>query len=158
MYFEYPSGTYYYPENTGNRYTWNGDGGYNEQTTWYKPNGTLITTSPSIQPVPDTGSSYYPNGKTNNYYWDGAGSTYSTISGSFYSAGTLIVEYVSGTNNVSLPSGFNVTGTYYGDRYTWNGDGTYSQTSTWYVPYGTFIEFYDGYNYYHDGNGSYYSS
>jgi hypothetical protein len=156
-YFEYPTGTYYYPENTGNRYTWNGGGGYNEQTTWFKPSGTLITTSPSVQAVPDTSSNYYNNGKTNSHYWDGTGSYYSIESGSFYSAGILIFENVTGTNNISMPSGSSVTGTYSGEKYTWNGSGGYNYLSVWYVPNGTFIEEYSGYNYYHDGAGHYYS-
>lgn len=54
------SGNYFDSENTGHRYEWDGSGGYNDITTWYKPYGTYITT--------DGGT---------DYYWDGIGGYYS---------------------------------------------------------------------------------
>ncbi|CAB4139463.1 hypothetical protein UFOVP340_41 [uncultured Caudovirales phage] len=156
--YVYLFGTYYYPVYQGNKYTWNGEGGYNYAAEWPKPYGTAITTGPSQTAVPDTSSNYYNNGKTTNYFWQGDGSTYyTTETGSFYSNGTLVYQNETSNSTFSLPSGFNVTGTYYGEKYTWNGSGGYNYESTWYVPYGTYIEYYDGYNYYHDGAGYYYS-
>lgn len=60
---EVPSGSSNYFDNqyTGDRYTWNGSGGYNYYTSWYKPYGTYIT---------DDGVDYY--------YWAGDGSYYVT--------------------------------------------------------------------------------
>lgn len=154
------NGTYYYPLYTGNRYTWGpSEGGYTYFAEWPKPYGTFITSEPSQSAVPDTGTTYYNNGKTTNYVWEGDGTNYTnTYTGSFYSAGTLVFENVTSTNTISMPSGSSPIGTYYGDKYTWNGSGGYNYASTWYVSNGTFIEEYNGDNYYHDGNGSYYSN
>lgn len=152
-------GTYYYPVYQGNKYTWNGEGGYNYAAEWPKPYGTAITASSSQTAVPDTTTNYYSNGKTTNYFWQGNGvDYYTTETGSFYSNGTLIFENVSSTSGFSLSSGNYPTGTYYGEKYTWNGSGGYNYYSTWYTPYGTFIEEYNGDYYYHDGNGSYYTN
>lgn len=151
-------GTEYYPVYVGSRYTWDGDGGYTYYAEWNKPYGTSIVSGASQTEVPSGSNNYYSNGKTTNYLWQGDGSTYyTTQTGSFHSNGTLVFDNVTSTNTFSLPSGLSVTGTYYGDRYDWDGSGGYYYSSTWYVANGTFIEYYDGYNYYHDGNGSYYS-
>jgi len=152
-------GTEYYPSYTGARYTWGpAEGSYTYYAEWQKPYGTSIVSGASQTEVPSGSNNYYSNGKTTNYFWQGNGvDYYTTQTGSFHSNGTLVFDNVTSTNTFSLPSGLSVTGTYYGDRYNWNGSGGYNYESTWYVTNGTFIEYYDGYNYYHDGNGSYYS-
>jgi hypothetical protein len=154
------NGTYYYPNYTGNRYTWNGEGGYTYLAEWPKPYGTFITSEPSQTAVPDTSSTYYNNGKTTNYVWEGDGTNYTnTYTGSFYSNGTLIFENATSDSSFYLSAASTYyVGTYYGDKYTWNGSGGYNYSSTWYVPYGTFIYSDSIDNYYHDGAGSYYSS
>lgn len=154
------NGTNYYPTYTGSRYTWGpSEGSYTSFAEWPKPNGTSITSGASQSAVPNTGTTYYSNGKTTNYFWQGNGNDYyTTETGSFYSNGTLIFENVTSTNTISMPSGSYPVGSYVGDKYTWNGSGFYNYVSTWYVPDGTFIEEYNGDNYYHDGNGSYYYS
>jgi hypothetical protein len=152
--------TYYYPNYTGDRYTWNGEGGYTYFAEWPKPYGTFITSEPSQTAVPETGSTYYNNGKTTNYVWEGDGTNYTnTYTGSFYSNGTLIFENATSDSSFYLSaSSTYYVGTYHGDKYTWNGSGGYNYSSTWYVPYGTFIYSDSIDNYYHDGAGSYYSS
>jgi hypothetical protein len=153
-------GTYYYPNYTGDRYTWNGDGGYTYLTEWQKPYGTSITSGSSQTAVPDTTTNYYSNGKTTNYFWQGNGvDYYTTETGSFYSNGTLIFENATSNSSFYLnAASTNYVGTYYGDKYTWDGSGGYNYSSTWYEPYGTFIYSDSIDNYYHDGAGSYYSS
>jgi hypothetical protein len=134
----------------------------------FKANGTPFYTyvgqsgtGNSVE-VPSSSNNFYPSGYyvNNTYYHDGSGAYYTNGTGDYvyYTSGTLIFENVTSTNDISLPSATSVVSTYYGDRYTWNGFGSYDYISTWYVPNGTYIEFYDGYNYYHDGNGSYYQS
>lgn len=54
------SGNTYNELLTGDRYEWNGSGGYNSFSSWYYPSGTYIT---------DDG--------VDAYYWDGSGSYYS---------------------------------------------------------------------------------
>jgi hypothetical protein len=54
------SGSFFDPEYSGDRYTWNGSGGYYHQSVWYKPSGTFI----------------YNDG-TYDYFWNGSGSYYS---------------------------------------------------------------------------------
>jgi hypothetical protein len=53
------SGTYYDNTLIGDKYLWNGSGGYTYNSSWYYPNGTFI----------------YNDG-TNDYFWDGSGSYY----------------------------------------------------------------------------------
>lgn len=61
-YVEVPgaSGNYFDTTNYGDRYTWDGSGGYNYTTVWYFDHGTFIT-----------------NDGTYDYYWDGDGGYYS---------------------------------------------------------------------------------
>lgn len=54
------SGNYFHQEAAGDRYEWNGSGGYNYYSSWYYAGGTYIT---------DDG--------VDAYYWDGSGSYYS---------------------------------------------------------------------------------
>lgn len=54
------SGNYFDSEATGDKYEWNGSGGYNYYSSWYYEYGTYIT---------DDG--------VDAYYWDGSGSYYS---------------------------------------------------------------------------------
>lgn len=154
------NGTYYYANYTGDRYTWNGTGGYTYFAEWQKPYGTSITSAASTTEVPSGSNNYYSNGKTTNYYWQGDGSTYyTTETGSFNSDGTLVFENVTSNSSFWLNAASTYyVGTYYGDKYTWNGSGGYNYSSTWYEPYGTFIYSDSIDNYYHDGAGSYYSS
>lgn len=153
------NGSNYWSQRRKLDYRHDGYGSYytGYSNTGYKPYGTFVVEAPSQTEVPSGTSNFYNNGINLSYYYNGTGSTYTTSTGYYYSNGELIFENVTSTGIVSLPSGSTPVGTYYGNRYTWNGSGGYNEQTTWYVPYGTFIENYNGYNYFHDGNGSYYS-
>jgi hypothetical protein len=60
----YIDDNYFYPQWTGYKATWNGSGGYDEVTTWYKPYGTQFY------------ATYYYV-----YFWDGAGWYYTEYQG-----------------------------------------------------------------------------
>jgi hypothetical protein len=153
-------GTAYYSQEARDTFLHDGSGGYSEYTAagvQYKPMNTFIVSEPEVFPVPEVGGSNYSTGRTTNYYHNGEGGVMSSISGDYYSSGTLIWQNVTNSWAVPLPSMNPVDGGFAGNRYEWNGAGVYVEFTTWYVPYGTFIEEYNGENYYHDGNANYYS-
>ena len=156
---EVPSGYgNYYDTGAYSEFRWDGVGGYYSVfVPNYHPEGTPITTLTTETEVPSGSSSYYPNGRSFEFTWNGSGGYNQNLITDYYPIGTLIFESVDSTGTFELPNLNVYTGTFYGNKYTWNGVGGYNVENTWFVPYGTFIEEYDSYNYYHDGFGSYYS-
>lgn len=75
------------------------------------------------------------------YYHDGSGSYYASSTG----------PNGGGSNGYTLY--INIGGTDYANG--WYDNDTYTSS---YYSYGEYITYYDGYSYYHDGNGSYYTS
>lgn len=153
-------GTDYYAQQARNSYYHDGAGGYSESlatAVQYKAADTLITSEPEVEPVPEVGGSNYSTGRLTDYYHNGAGGVSTSISGNYHPAGTLIWQTIISTNYLSLPSGSTPESSYSGTRYEWDGTGNYSEYMNWYIPYGTFIEEFSGYNYYHDGNNGYYT-
>lgn len=153
-------GTAYYSQEARDSFTHDGSGGYSEYfaaNIQYKAINTYITGMGETMIVPEFGTTSYGTGRVVNYYHNGEGGVISSVTGDYYSAGTFIAQNVTSTSTLSLPSGSSPVGTYVGERYTWNGTGNYDTATTWYVPYGTYIEDYNGEYYYHDGAGYYYS-
>jgi hypothetical protein len=109
--------------------------------------------------VPTGSSVFYPNG-TYRYWYQSNDDTLFNIQGSYYSAGTLIAESITGSSgSVEVPTS---SGNYFdsentGHRYEWDGSGGYNDITTWFKPYGTFITNDSGTDYYWDGVGGYYS-
>jgi hypothetical protein len=152
-------GTNYYNQEARDGYAHDGSGGYYESeaaNVQYIAANTFIVSEPEVFPVPEVGGSNYSTGRSTYYLHNGEGGTTSYLTGDYYAAGTLIWQNVTSTGTVELPNMNTYTSTYYGTRYEWNGSGVYWEYTTWYVPYGTFIESYDGYTYRHDGAGGYY--
>lgn len=153
-------GNDYYNQEVRDSYFHDGTGGSYavlESAYRYKAAGTLIVSDPETLPVPEIGGSNYSTGRFNSYYHNGAGGYTSALTGSYFASGTLIWQNITTTNYLSLPSGSSPESSYVGNRYEWNGSGSYVEYSNWYVPYGTYIEEYEGYIYRHDGAGSYYT-
>ena len=103
----------------------------------------------------------YQNGTGTDYVHNGSGFFTTIGTGQYYPSGWLIyTNYVNGTqNSIEVPSG---SGMYndseeYGDAYVWDGTGNYTNVSSWYRPYGTYIVNYNGYDWYWDGLGGYFS-
>ena len=157
----YQGGTYqniYYHDGAGSSYIQGASGSYYGDGT-----NTYLTglNEPNTVSVPSGGSSYN-DGTYTGYTWNGSGGyNYPVSGGSYYSAGTLVWQNVvsTGGTEYEIPSG---SGSYYGntlygERYAWDGYGYYSEETSWYYPYGTFITNDGSSDYYWDGTGSYYS-
>lgn len=128
------SGTNYPTQSCGLYIKADGSGGSYED--WdnvfdvaYKGTGDLIVNQSGTSYV-DVNGTYYPNGTySNDYFHDGAGGYFSNGSNSYTQYGDLITtDSVSGNNSISTPIGSFA-------YETWTGN-----------------------EYYHDGNGGYYSS
>ena len=116
---------------------------------------------PAYTQVPGGGSNYN-NGTYTGYTWNGSGGyNYPVSGGSYYSAGTFVWENVVSTGGTSIEipygSGNYFNNTVNGDRYTWNGSGSYNYEYSWYYAYGTYITTDGGTTFYWDGNGDIYS-
>ena len=157
----YQGGTYlnsYYHDGAGSSYNEGTNSSYYSDGT-----NTNLTglNAPNTLQVP-TGGSAYPDGTYTGYTWNGSGGyNYPVSGGSYYSEGTLVWQNIVTVGGVEyeIPSGSgsNYFNTPNGDRYTWEGDGSYLYETSWYYPNGTFITNDGSYSYYWDGSGSYYS-
>lgn len=160
LYYVYSSD---YIVNTGRyvNYVWSGNGvdyEYSSVQGTYTAGGTSFYSTTSYTSV---NGNDYANGTGTQYQHNGSGS-YTTVGiGQYYPNGWLIYSnYVNGsTTPVEVPSG---SGNYfdsqdYGDAYVWDGSGSYTNVTTWNKAYGTYIT-YDGYTWYWDGVGGYYST
>jgi hypothetical protein len=152
-------GTDYYSQETRSEYLHDGDGSYYEILTEdvRYVEYSFILSEPITVPVPEIGGNSYSTGLVTAYYHDGFGGITTSTTGEHYAAGTLIWQNVTNNFSISLPSGTTTDASFTGDRYEWAGNGTSYYYSAWNTPYGTFIEEYSGENYYHDGNGGYYT-
>ncbi len=116
-------------------------GTYTETTNNWDSYGTFITS--------DSSYNYYSNGN-GGYYAESAGGGGCDSSGTYYSGGTNPIYINVGCGDFQIGE----------ESYSVYADGncgTYTNSSNNYWSYGTYVGNCSGYNYYSDGNGSYYS-